>query len=378
MTARIENSSGEPKSSEEERMEEEHFHRIVGAFRYYRTHSLQRIDRTEQYLRSLPEKQQVLLSSYNDHLSNVRRAIEHNYRIIQLIIQDVAHMFENVNHSDTASSKPIYATNMDMDKIQSTLKQFVRDWSEEGAKERETCYRPILDEIEDRFSQRNRDVRPVNVLVPGAGLGRLAYEIARRGYACQGNEFSLFMLFASNFVLNRCHGVKLHKVYPWVHHYCNNIKSSDQLEYVMFPDVNPSDLPPNSRFSMAAGDFVEVYVDKNVWDCVATCFFLDTANNVVSYVETIWNILKPGGIWINLGPLLYHFADISNEDSIEPSYEEVRDIIHKIGFVMLKEKLNVHTTYAQNPHSMLQYEYKSVLFVCQKTGDKSCSDGAQR
>ena len=41
------------------------------------------------------------------------------------------------------------------------------------------------------------------MLVPGAGLGRLAFEIARCGYSCQGNEFSLFMLFASNFVLNR-------------------------------------------------------------------------------------------------------------------------------------------------------------------------------
>ena len=43
----------------------------------------------------------------------------------------------------------------------------------------------------------------MKVLVPGAGLGRLALEIARQGYTCQGNEFSLFMLFASNFVLNK-------------------------------------------------------------------------------------------------------------------------------------------------------------------------------
>lgn len=47
------------------------------------------------------------------------------------------------------------------------------------------------------------DPGSVKVLVPGAGLGRLAFEIARKGYQCQGNEFSLFMLFASNFVLNR-------------------------------------------------------------------------------------------------------------------------------------------------------------------------------
>jgi len=43
----------------------------------------------------------------------------------------------------------------------------------------------------------------IRILVPGAGLGRLAFEIARRGYTCQGNEFSLFMLFASNFMLNK-------------------------------------------------------------------------------------------------------------------------------------------------------------------------------
>lgn len=43
----------------------------------------------------------------------------------------------------------------------------------------------------------------VSVLIPGAGLGRLAWEIARLGYICQGNEWSFFMLFSSNFVLNR-------------------------------------------------------------------------------------------------------------------------------------------------------------------------------
>ena len=44
-------------------------------------------------------------------------------------------------------------------------------------------------------------------------------------------------------------------------------------------------------------------------DVVVTCFFLDTARNVLDYIELIHQILKPGGHWINLGPLLYHFAD---------------------------------------------------------------------
>jgi len=48
------------------------------------------------------------------------------------------------------------------------------------------------------------------------------------------------------------------KVYPWVHQYVNNLKAEHQTHGVPFPDVNPSDLPPNSQFSMAAGDFLEV------------------------------------------------------------------------------------------------------------------------
>jgi hypothetical protein len=43
----------------------------------------------------------------------------------------------------------------------------------------------------------------IKVLVPGAGLGRLAFDIAKSGFSTQGNEFSFYMLLASNFILNR-------------------------------------------------------------------------------------------------------------------------------------------------------------------------------
>lgn len=43
------------------------------------------------------------------------------------------------------------------------------------------------------------------------------------------------------------------------------------------------------------------------WDAVLTCFFIDTAQNIVTYIETIATLLREGGVWINLGPLLYHF-----------------------------------------------------------------------
>jgi carnosine N-methyltransferase len=39
-------------------------------------------------------------------------------------------------------------------------------------------------------------------LVPGAGLGRIVYEILRVGYQVEGNELEFSMLMASNLALN--------------------------------------------------------------------------------------------------------------------------------------------------------------------------------
>ena len=52
-----------------------------------------------------------------------------------------------------------------------------RDWSLEGAPERDKCYQPILSLVEQYYP----DQEGVSVLVPGAGLGRLAFDFASRG-----------------------------------------------------------------------------------------------------------------------------------------------------------------------------------------------------
>ncbi|XP_055939566.1 carnosine N-methyltransferase-like [Argiope bruennichi] len=361
----------EPEETEEE-LERKHFQRIVNAFRSYKLHSLKRLYNSTKYISSLSPHQQDLLKGYRIHLDQVRVAIEHNYEIIKVIIKDVAHLFQNADHSEDIKVISSEVTMIDMEKVQSIFKQLYREWSVEGKDERDASFKPILDEIALRFPEDKVDKPNIQILVPGAGLGRLPYEIARRGYSCQGNEFSLFMLFASNFVLNKCQGVDIFKIYPWVHQYYNNLKSYDQVQMVRFPDANPCDIPEKVDFSMAAGSYIEIYNNLDVWDCICTCFFIDTANNVIDYIDTTWNILKPGGYWINLGPLLYHHADIPNENSIEPSYEEIRSIILKYGFILLKEELNIPTPYAQNPRSMMSYEYRSVFFVCQKPDPVCC------
>lgn len=55
------------------------------------------------------------------------------------------------------------------------------------------------------------------------------------------------------------------------------------------------DAPEEGMMSMSAGDFVDVYARPhyaNSFDCVATCFFLDCAHNIIEFVEIIHRILK--------------------------------------------------------------------------------------
>ena len=57
----------------------------------------------------------------------------------------------------------------------------------------------------------------------------------------------------------RTRGTHQHVVYPWIHQFSNNWTNEDQAASVTIPDIDPSHLPELGLFSMAAGDFLDVY-----------------------------------------------------------------------------------------------------------------------
>ncbi|URE20637.1 N2227-like protein [Musa troglodytarum] len=223
---------------------------------------------------------------------------------------------------------------VDVDKVRCIIRNIVRDWAAEGQKERDQCYKPILEELNRLFPHCSKN-RPPYCLVPGAGLGRLALEIS-----C----LVLKWLVNGRFILGSTAIVILFQI----------VTNFGLFHFQIFIHQGITE-----GFSMCAGDFVEVYNDESqeaYWDAVVTCFFVDTAHNIVEYIETISKLLKTGGVWVNLGPLLYHFADSygpEDEMSIELSLEDVKKIAFHFGFVMEKEKV-IETTYTANPRSMMQ------------------------
>lgn len=145
----------------------------------------------------------------------------------------------------------------------------------------------------------------------------------------------------------------MHEIHPFALQFSNVRHPSDAIRGVRVPDVNTRSLPRDADFSMTSGDFIDVYGDVEAsWHAVLTCFFIDTAKDIVQYLEILWRILVPGGIWINNGsesvfrrncsffvalpgPLLYHFEDTPDERSVEISLDDVFKIARTIGFIVI-------------------------------------------
>lgn len=249
----------------------------------------------------------------------------------------------------------------------------------QGSQERELTYTPLLAILDAEYANLSDEHRAaISVLTPGCGLARLSYEIARRGFNSVGNEFSYHMLVASHYFLNCTTSVNQHDFAPFVHSLSNHITREDMLRRVSVPDVVPSEVLRHDNFSMATGEFVEAFGGEDArssFDCIVTCFFLDTAHNIVEYVETIKNLLKDNGLWINLGPCLWHhehgqnrhgksaFDDEGNYvGSIELSMEELMELVERMDF-RIETQQRIRTPYMGNDRSMLQHIYDAQLFT---------------
>ena len=317
-------------SQEEMEQEDDYFRKVISRYSKYQDFAHVKLRKmTLDYNKSVPEHHKRRLGDlFTQKLLAMKDAIATNQNFINQMIEghvsepesesdDVEDNDGNGKSSEDGDEKASFQTHMgfhqaetDMDNVCSSLRQFIRDWSAEGQAERESCYGPILKVLDSVFSPDKRG--GIKVLVPGSGLGRLAYEIAQMGFVCQGNEFSYYMLIGSEMMLNRVRHREQYRLCPYALQVSNVKSTLLQTREIAIPDIVPDlsniasvaaaneiSLPP---FSMVAGDFLQVYADQySEWDVVVTCFFMDTAKNPLLYMDYIHRLLKPGGRWINFG-----------------------------------------------------------------------------
>ncbi|KAL7481345.1 hypothetical protein ACHAW6_007034 [Cyclotella cf. meneghiniana] len=246
------------------------------------------------------------------------------------------------------------------------IAHMTRDWSISGSSIRELTYGWIMDQLWNYHKQIKGDSCDAHasllrstlspVLVAGAGLGRLAFDIAfayeefqtqshstdivakqlYHPFEVEAVDSSIVMASAAHHVF---HGFSLARkrdcenivTRDWTeirrrdnitHHqkeicpftsdpFLNEVDTEKRWEAILFPDTKAQNINlwtnQRSKFkgsvvftnspdlSYTIGDFVTTYASKSkhqMYGAIATCYFIDTATNVYEYIMTIKNLLR--------------------------------------------------------------------------------------
>lgn len=112
---------------------------------------------------------------YPSKLRRLSKANESN----SIVTERIAKLAMSQHKLDTTFT---HVNSNDLAKVREVFKHYVRDWSLDGAKERGVIFGPILTALREIVQESGLSSRSeLDVLVPGSGLGRLAWEIHEMG-----------------------------------------------------------------------------------------------------------------------------------------------------------------------------------------------------
>ncbi|KAJ3572174.1 hypothetical protein NP233_g3256 [Leucocoprinus birnbaumii] len=345
--------------------------RAYTSYLRYASLSKQEVSTMEQSYGSIgrAHKQLGYKIGYPRKLNQFREAIGRNTTITTAIATLAAQEFSLEDNS--------YETNQaDLSRVRESMKHFVRDWSEEGAGEREQIFKPILHVLQQVPPSERAGLK---VLVPGSGLGRLAWEISQLGFTTKAVEFSYFMTLAMRFLFspNTTTKPNQHQIQPFAHWFSHQRSNETLFRAVHVPDVVPRF---SSNLELIEDDFLKLQPPRvptssasadSGYDFIVTLFFIDTSINIFSTIEKIYYLLRPGGTWINLGPLLW---PASAQAKAELSLDEVMHLVQQIGFTVhgagekddIQAPRTVECEYTSDKHAMMRWIYRAEFWVASK------------
>ncbi|CAM9301158.1 unnamed protein product, partial [Ectocarpus fasciculatus] len=225
-----------------------------------------------------------------------------------------------------------------------------RDWTEMGREVREVLYKGAILQSLQRYLPCDLSTAPA-VLVPGAGLGRLAVELAVSGY-----RYIYYLTNDQNWSFYPRLMYQMSDEWDFKNRFVSQTLpgGSDADHIIKWLNKNRAE-GHKSSLDVQLGDFSKLYSssDKtNRFDGVVTSFFIDTAaESVLVYLSNLYNVLKDGGYWVNAGPLHYHKAT-----NVPYSHAYLQEIISICGFELL-ESQTVYTDYCGEEDVTMRPEY---------------------
>jgi hypothetical protein len=276
---------------------------------------------------------------YGKKLEDIEELIYKNFMVCKSIVSNAMRFYDITEreldeHMEEAKKGGRQA---DKTSVSQALKHFVRDWADEGGKERNDAFPCILSTLSTLRARHNENAS-FKVLMPGSGMGRLGHEVAAlggestffdendiltaAGFEVTTNEWSMYMNVAYRFLEARTIEEPFY-LHPFIDAMSHHATTKDMLRRITVPDSSP-----NPSVLLVEGDFNNAFNDKGGhYDVIVTHFFIDTARNLMSYFDTIQLLLKPGGKWLNFGPLLYGTAPF-----VQLSLDEIVAVVEEMGF----------------------------------------------
>ena len=173
------------------------------------------------------------------------------------------------------------------------LPYLYRDWGwppeADGENEQALCM------VEDMLG----DTEPGRTLVMGAGACRLAYDIHQRHPDAEIMVMDLDpVLFAAAHAVTHGESLTIREA---------NLEMGDVSQAVKeWSLAAPRGPVDDTRFHFLIADAVDPPVHPGTFDTVLTPWFIDQGpEDVRDLISTLHRMLKPGGRWVNLGPLKY-------------------------------------------------------------------------
>ena len=348
--------SGEGMWSDREVIE---FSYCVSALRKYRETCAEKMHALER--RKIRTEAQI---------ERMKQCVSDNSELFEQMAEDAPASFGGVSFNVPFIDSKIDV--VDLGNLNGALKSAAREWTALGSEERTQTYGPIIKKVMKFCNQGDK------VLVPGAGLCRLALELAQCGYIVNANESAFVMLILAFVALK---GDKEFVIHPYLHQMSGLDSVESSLTSAKFPDfdccvlcamegkkkcchMDPVGMMHENRLLMEAGDFEELAEESSeMYDAVVTSYFIDVVRDARKTIREIYQVLLPGGYWINFGPILLHHE---GDDFFSPlTQEDVTNATISAGFQILEDE-EIETSYSQNKESHMRTVYRCRLTVARK------------
>lgn len=285
-------------------------------------------------------------AGYMDKLKSIDRHIDLNQTALDGIVKSTKSGY-GLSYKDFEwlnTQKTVQSTSTTNYRVVEALGHFVRDWSPVGHEEVDAIHNYVKSQLDKVIPEGEE--QSTCVVIPGSGLGRVAHEVSthRNFGAVHAVEFSGLMHACNEYAYDndKVESEKKGKsptIYPYVHT-CSNFADTDS-QFRAVSIETPGSRPGNLFTHLDDFRFFDI-PDASKYSnvVVVSVFFIDTAENLIDYLDVISRITAPStrtglpanGYWINVGPLKYGTAA-----QVELNTAEIRKIRRKLGWKDLHE-----------------------------------------